>query len=165
MQKLGDSQVPAGGGTEMKTNRATAPAFDFGTIFKPGFKSFAFGMSVRNFSKEVKFEDQPFELPLTFTLGISMDVMDFMKDRSIVHSAYLSIDAVHNRDYYEQVKIGGDVNLFDVFDVRAGYLSSTDEEGVSLGFGVHRAGLAVDYAYTPFGVFTNAQRFTVRYSM
>ena len=165
MQKLGESLVPAGSGTEMKTNRASTAAFDFGTIFKPGFKSFAFGMSVRNFSKEVKFEDQPFELPITFTLGISMDMMDFMKDRSIVHSAYLSIDAVHNRDYYEQVKIGGDVNLLDVLDLRAGFLSSTDEQGFSFGFGLHRFGVAVDYAYTPFGVFTNAQRFTVRYSM
>ena len=165
MQKLGESLVPAGNGTEMKTNRASAMAFDFGTIFKPGFKSFAFGMSVRNFSKEVKFEDQAFELPLTFTLGVSMDVMDFLQDRSIVHDAHVSIDAVHNRDYYEQVMIGADANLFDVLNLRAGFLSSTDEQGFSFGFGVHQSGVAVDYAYTPFGVFTNAQRVTLRYSM
>ena len=39
-------------------------AFDFGTIYKTGFKSLVFGMSVRNFSQEVRFESEGFQLPL-----------------------------------------------------------------------------------------------------
>ncbi len=165
-QSLGSSDVPsADGGVESKKNAVSVASFDFGTIFKPGLKSFAFGMSVRNFSQEIKYETEQFELPITFTLGVSMDVMDFLNDRSFVHSFYVSIDAVHNRDYYEQVFFGGECDLLDVLDLRAGYVTSSDEMGATFGFGVHQYGLAVDYAYTPYGVFSNAQRFTIRYSL
>jgi hypothetical protein len=165
MQKLGESLVPTAEGAQLKKNQASVAVFDFGTIFKPGFKSFAFGMSVRNFAKETAFQEQSFELPLTFTLGVSMDVMDFFGERSLVRSAFVSIDAVHNRDYYEQVYFGGDINLIDVLDLRAGYVVNSDEQGFTTGFGLHQFGLAVDYAYTPFGVFTDAQRVTVRYAL
>ncbi len=165
-QSLGSSDVPsADGGVESKKNAVSVASFDFGTIFKPGLKSFAFGMSVRNFSQEIKYETEQFELPITFTLGVSMDVMDFLNDRSLVHSLYVSIDAVHNRDYYEQVYFGGECDLLDVLDLRAGYDTSSDEMGATFGYGDHQYGLAVDYAYTPYGVFSNAQRFTIRYSL
>lgn len=165
-QSLGEGLVPSlGGGTEIRKNAVTAAAFDFGTIFKPGLKSVAFGMSVRNFSKEIKYEEEAFELPLTFTLGISLDVMDFLNDRGLIHTLFVSVDAVHNRDYYEQLYFGADCDLLDVLNLRLGYVTSGDEMGTTFGFGVHQYGLGVDYAYTPFGVFTNAQRFTVRYSL
>jgi hypothetical protein len=164
-QKLGSSLVPTPGGTELKKNDASVAAFDFGTLFKPGFKSFAFGMSVRNFAKEIAFQEQAFELPLTFTIGVSMDVMDLIGDRSIVSAAFVSVDAVHNRDYYEQVFFGGEVTMLEVLDLRGGYRLNSDEQGATFGVGIHQFGLAVDYAYTPFGIFTNAQRVTVRYSL
>jgi hypothetical protein len=165
-QKLGQSLVPVSGGTAYQKNEASnLGVFDFGTVFKPGLKSFAFGMSVRNFSRELKFQEQSFELPLTFTLGISMDVMDFMNDRSIVNAVQVSIDAVHNRDYYEQVFFAVEISMLEVLDLRGGYITSSDEQGVTMGFGVHKFGLGVDYAYTPFGVFTDAQRFTIRFSL
>ncbi|MEW6511798.1 MAG: PorV/PorQ family protein [Bacteroidota bacterium] len=162
MQNLGESLVPTGQGPQLKKNQASVLAFDFGTLFKPGFKSFAFGMSVRNFAKEVAFEEQAFELPLTFTIGVSMDLMDFLEDRSIIQAAYLSVDAVHNRDYYEQVFVGGEVSLIDALDLRGGYIVNSDEQGFTTGFGLHQFGIAVDYAYTPFGVFNDAHRVTLR---
>ncbi len=165
-QKLGQSLVPSLDGMTMRQNKASNfGVFDFGTIFKPGFKSFAFGMSVRNFSKEIQFQDQAFELPLTFTLGFSMDVMDLMSDRSFISSAYVSVDAVHNRDYHEQVFVAGDVTMLDVLSLRAGYITSSDEQGFTMGFGVHQSGFAADFAYTPFGVFDNVIRYTISYSM
>ena len=165
-QSLGESLVPsASGGTEMRKNAVNTAAFDFGTIFKPGFKSFAFGMSVRNFSQEIKYETEQFELPLTFTLGVSMDAMDFLNDRSLINSLLVSVNAVHNRDYYEQLYFGTEAEMLNVLALRLGYVTSADEMGVTFGFGVHQYGLAFDYAYTPFGVFTNAQRFTIRFLM
>jgi hypothetical protein len=165
-QKLGQSLVPSVDGTTMQENKASnLGVFDFGTIFKPGFKSFAFGMSVRNFSKEITFQDQSFELPLTFTLGVSMDIMDLLNDRSLVSSAYVSVDAVHNRDYHEQLFFAGDVTLLDVLSLRGGYITNSDEQGFTLGFGVHRSGVAADFAYVPFGVFNHAMRYTIRFSM
>ncbi len=165
---LGESSVPnSSGGMDKQNSIATTQAYDLGTIFKPGFKSFAFGMSIRNFSKEISYRSgsTQFELPITFTLGVSMDVMDLMNDRSFVNSFFVSVNAVHNRDYYEQYYLGGECDVLDVLKLRLGYVSNSDEMGASFGFGVHQYGLAVDYAYTPFGVFTKVQRVTIRYSL
>ncbi len=54
----------------------TTLSYDFSLLFYPGFKSFAFGMSVRNFSPRVKYEMIGFELPLTFAPGFGLDLMD-----------------------------------------------------------------------------------------
>jgi hypothetical protein len=35
-------------------------------------------MSVRNFSQRVRYEKEDFQLPLTFHIGLSMDVLDFL---------------------------------------------------------------------------------------
>ena len=165
-QHLGESLVPvAGGGTELKKNQQGVFAFDFGTVFRTGLKSFAFGMSVRNFSREVTYEQESFPLPLTFTLGVSMDAMDFFSDRSLVNSVLVSVDAVHNRDYYEQVFFGLDCKVLDVLSVRGGYITSSDEAGFSVGAGVTKFGAAVDFAFAPFGVFDNVHRISVRFSM
>ena len=45
-QYLGESMIPGEG---MVKNIAGAVSFDFGTIYRTGFESLAFGMSVRNF--------------------------------------------------------------------------------------------------------------------
>ena len=90
-------------------------AFDFGTIYQTGFKSLAFGMSVRNFSQEVKYEQEGFQLPLTFRIGISMDVMDFLEQYSDNHSLLVAIDAVHPRSHNEFISFGLEYNLLDLF--------------------------------------------------
>jgi hypothetical protein len=164
-QDLGESIVPLDTSTTKVRNKLSPLVFDFGTLFKTGFKSLAFGMSVRNFSGEAKYASEAFELPLTFTLGLSMDLMDFVGDRSLIRSVVVSVDAVHNRDYREQIFAGAECNIFDFFALRGGYITNSDEAGPTLGFGLSRYGLDVDYAYTPFGVFDKVQRFTVRFSL
>ena len=54
-------------------------AFDFGTLYKTGLKSLAFGVAINNFSREVRYERENFELPLSFKIGISMNVLDFVR--------------------------------------------------------------------------------------
>jgi hypothetical protein len=146
-------------------NELTPLAFDFGTQYKPGFKSLVFGMSVRNFSKEIKYVEEGFQLPLVFNLGISMDLMDFMEDLSEDHSLYLSIDASHYRSHAEQIKVGLDYRIRNTLSVRGGYISSNDESGLSFGAGISYAKARFDFAYTPFGIFGSVQRMTVRFSL
>ncbi|MCU0644138.1 MAG: DUF3308 domain-containing protein, partial [bacterium] len=56
-QKLGSSVVPVGevseGVTKEVNNDLNVWSFDFGTVYRTGFKSLVFGMTVRNFSQEV----------------------------------------------------------------------------------------------------------------
>jgi len=160
-QSLGKSVIPDEG---VKKNVASAIAFDFGTIYRTGFKSLSFGMSVRNFSEEVKFENEGFQLPLTFKIGFSVDALDFFMDVHDNHSLLISMDAAHPRSYPEYINWGSEYVFMDMFALRLGYVSGQDEYSLTMGFGLKKFGFALDYAYTPFGIFSSVHRFTVRFS-
>lgn len=165
-QTLGESVVPAAeqGTTMASKNEVSTLAFDFGTQFKTGVKSLTFGMSVRNFSQEIEYEQESFQLPLLFTLGISANVMDWLKAEDNQQSMIFSIDATHPRDHPEQLIFALEYKFHDVFAVRGGYVTNNDEDGPTFGFGVSKFGLELDYAYAPFGVFDSVQRVTARFS-
>lgn len=164
-QNLGKSMVPVGDDSLTVTkNLAFATSFDFGTLYKTGWKSLQFGMSVRNFSQEVEYEKESFLLPLTFRIGISMDLMDFVEN-SGAHSLLLSVDASHPRSYQEQLRVGLEYSLMHTLYARLGYVNNSDENDISYGVGINKFGFVIDYAYTPFGVFDNVQRFTIKFAL
>jgi hypothetical protein len=134
-------------------NELSAIAFDFGTIFYPGFKSFRFGMSVRNFSNAVKYEVYNFQLPLTFKIGIGMDILDLLGEHPD-QSLLLAIDAVHPRDYTQRLQIGAEYSI-NVIRLRAGYKFNYDEEGLCLGAGIDVDYFKLDYAYSVFDAFSD----------
>lgn len=168
-QDLGESTIAviSEGDTSKVTasNELSPLVFDFGTQFRTGFKSLVFGMSVRNFSKEVEYADEGIQAPLVFTLGISMNVMDIMGSLPFNQALYLSLDASHYRDHPEQIKVGLDYRIMDMVSLRGGYASNNDENAFTFGVGVSKFGFSFDYAYTPFGVFDNVQRLTARFSL
>ncbi|MDZ7309706.1 MAG: PorV/PorQ family protein [candidate division KSB1 bacterium] len=164
-QRLGESILSGPDNTTTISRNEVMPlAFDFGTLFKTGFKSLAFGMSVRNFSKEIKYADEGFQLPLVFTMGISMNLMDVVKIGGLNQSALVSVDATHDRSHPEQLKIGIDYKPVNMLSLRGGYVFNNDEDNITFGLGVSQFGFGFDYAYTPFGVFENVQRMTVRFA-
>jgi hypothetical protein len=172
-QELGNSTLPVGDvkdgvaeSTKDVSNKVGVWAIDFGTVYQTGFKSLAFGMTVRNFSQEAKFQTEGFQLPLTFTIGLSMNVFDFISGMSDMHKMVVSVDALHPRAYAERLNIGGEYVFMDMLALRAGYLYNYDERDFTVGFGVQKffqtRGFAIDYAYTPFGIFDNVTRMSVR---
>ncbi len=164
-QNMGQSVVSISDSSISKKNNQLNPvAFDFGTIFRTGFKSLKFGMFVRNFSPEVKYVSESFQLPLEFSIGFSMDAMDFI-DGNDKHRLIVSFDAVHYRSHPEQMNIGMEYSFRNIVQLRFGYRSGNDENNVNFGLGLQYTGFALDYAYTPFGVFNDVQRFTVRFSL
>jgi hypothetical protein len=98
-------------------------------------------------------------------MGLSMDLMDFSEMDKKQHSLMVSLDTERPRDFSELIKIGAEYTLKQTISLRGGYVFPTDEQGISLGFGVqHKVGKAninVDYAYTDFGVFDNVNRFGI----
>ena len=140
-------------------------AFDFGTIYKTGLKSLAFGMSISNFSSEIAYERESFQLPLTFRFGISMNLMDLVPSMADNNSFVVSIDAVHPRSYSEFLNIGGEYVFMNTLALRAGYVTKQDDYGLTVGIGVHKFGFTFDYSFTPRKVFNNIQRFSFRFSM
>ena len=164
-QDLAEATVPATDSTTKSVeNKASGFAFDFGTLFKTGFKSLQFGMSVRNFSQEFKFAQEGFELPLTFSLGISMNVFDFTDFQKDQHCLILSVDAIDARSHSAQIAVAGEYTFLDKFMLRIGYLTNSDEQDVSFGLGTSLFGFGFDYSYTPYGVFGNIQRLSARFA-
>ncbi|MBN1780606.1 PorV/PorQ family protein [bacterium] len=169
-QNLGSSYLPSAeyevdGDTITIENDLSPMSFDFGTLFKTGYKSLIFGMSVRHFSKEIEYAEEGFQLPLVFTIGASMNLLDFIQPEGGMQSLLLSVDATHYRSHPEQVIVGLDYTLMNMLSLRCGYVTNNDEDNVSFGVGVTQYGLQLDYAYTPFGVFDKVQRMTARFSM
>jgi hypothetical protein len=160
-QHLGSNPMLDPETLEMYTqvNELSAIAYDFGTIFYPGFKSFRFGMSVRNFSGAVKYEEYGFQLPLTFKIGIGMDVLDLFGEHP-GKSFIVAIDAVHPRDYTERIQIGEELSI-GILKLRSGYKFNYDEEGLSAGLGINTSRIKLDYAYSDFGVFDLVNRVSV----
>ena len=159
-QYLGRSVI-SGGIT--KNNVAKSFAFDFGTIYRTGYKSLAFGMSIRNFSQEIKYEEEGFQLPLTFKIGVSFNAFDFFMTDQNQHALLIVIDAAHPRAHPEYINFGAEYTFMDIAAFRIGYKSRQDEQGLSFGLGLQKFGLSLDYAYTPFGVFNSVHRFSASF--
>jgi hypothetical protein len=136
-------------------------------LYKTGFKSLAFGMAVRNFSKEVTFQKESFQLPLTFKMGIAMNVLDFADMDPTSQSLLIAIDAEHPRDYPEQIRVGAEYVFASTVSLRLGYVSPADEYSLSYGIGLQQewmgAHMAVDYSYTPYKTFDAVSRISLRF--
>jgi len=177
-QDLGQSVVPVvttevtgSGGTRQDTtydlrDYATGTlAFDFGTIYKTGLKSLAFGVSIRNFAKEISYERESFQLPLTFKIGISMNLLDLVPGIGEDHSLYASLDAVHPRSYQEYLSIGGEYIFDKSVALRIGYISQHEDYDLTAGIGVQQAGIAVDYSYMPHRIFNSVHRLSLKFAL
>ncbi len=163
-QSLGSSVTDVKGGNLItETNSVNALSFDFGVLYHTGFKSLDFGMCIRNFSTEVKYKEENFQLPLTFKMGLAFNAADLLPVDRSMHSFLISVDASHPRDYSEQIFIGGEYTFMNAFSIRAGYNYPKDEGGFNTGFGVMQtiAGvtMGLDYAYSSFGVFNSTNDF------
>ncbi|MBM4162540.1 MAG: PorV/PorQ family protein [Ignavibacteria bacterium] len=169
-QNLGSSTIGFDQKNDLikKENSVGVLAFDFGMLYRTGFKSLNFGVSVRNFSKEVRYEREGFQLPLIFRLGLSMNMIDLLGEEQEHHAFLLAVDATHPRDYPEQVNVGAEYVFMQIVAVRAGYMFNNDEYALTAGLGVQQQlsdmRIGVDYSYTPFGVFQRVHRITVRFS-
>jgi hypothetical protein len=145
---------------ENRQNEISTPSFDFGLLFFPGFKSFAFGMSVRNFSPRVTYERIGFELPLTFALGVSMDILDFFGEHRD-YSFNVGADMLHPRDWQEQHHVGGELGFKDMLFLRAGYKFGYSQEGLNAGVGISYGGVRIDYSYSEFELYDMINRVSV----
>ena len=144
-------------------NEIFTMSYDFGLLFYPGFGSFAFGMSVRNFSPRVTYERIGFELPLTFTLGAGMDVLDFFGEHPD-HSLNVGADMLHPRDWEEQYNIGAEFGYKNMIFIRVGYKFNYYAEGLNAGVGINMAGVKLDYSYSKHELYDMINRASVGFS-
>ena len=143
-------------------------AVDFGIVYATGFRSLVIAMSTRNFSRELTYVRENFELPLTFQIGLAMNLVDFTSLNPDDHSLMFHVDAQRPRDFTEHVRFGVEYTFLGVVSLRGGFeqLGAAEEQGVSLGGGlkyeVNNIRFGANYAWTDFGLFGSVNRFGVQ---
>jgi hypothetical protein len=163
-QHLGASEKgDSVGGYYMEDNKASTMSYDFGLLFYPGFESFAFGMSVRNFSPRVAYERIGFELPLTFALGVGADILDFFGDYPD-YSFNIGAEMLHPRDWKEQYNVGGEFGFKNMIFLRAGYKFNSYAQGLNAGIGINLGGAKIDYSYSAHELYDMINRVSAGFS-
>ena len=156
-EKLGNAYLDTDGSVEgIESLDMDAVAYDFGLMYQMDWKNLMIAMSARNFSESLKYAEEAFELPLTFRMGVAVDVIENLS---------LSFVNERPRDYFSTTRVGFEYSLMGMLAVRAGYVTTTDEAGINLGVGFQVAGFNVDVAYTDFGVFDPVTRVGVQFTL
>ncbi|MBN2011243.1 PorV/PorQ family protein [candidate division KSB1 bacterium] len=161
-QNLGQNTI----GGQLKDNDATKLAFDAGVKYHTGFKSFRFGMAIRNFSSNMKREEISEQLPLLFTMGIAFNLFDFVQDDFFGDKTLnLALDFQHPNNYSERISVGLEYVLWDAIALRGGYLTNHDIADWSIGAGfrssVANKNIEVDYSYSNYDIFDGVNRFSL----
>ncbi len=161
-QNLGSSEL-ASGATD---NIVTKPTLNFGIKFFPGYKSFRFAMSIRNFSSAATYEEISAQLPLIFQVGVGVDLFDVLAPGlTNNNSLMLSTEFLHPNNYTERVNIGGEYLFSGLIALRGGYEFNRDIAGLSAGFGLTPTlggnRFELNYSYSAFDVFDGVNRFSL----
>jgi hypothetical protein len=165
-QNLGENNFIDGSSRE---NNASKLAFDAGIKYITGFKSFMFGMYIRNFASNIKRELVDEQLPLIFSIGFAMNLIEVF-DEKIAKENMLNIalDFLHPNNYSERVNIGLEYKFLNMVSLRGGYQTNRDLASWSGGIGLNQTILDYDfevsYSYSRFELFNNVSRLTLAVS-
>ena len=148
-------------------NNANKVAFDMGVKYFPGIESLRLGMSIRNFSTFVQYQNFESPLPLAFSVGLGMNLMDLInKDMSKEHALVLSSEFVHPNDYTDRVNTGLEYTFMNLVSLRAGYETNHDilswSGGIGLGTSLAGTRIDVDYSYSHTNYFDGVNRFALK---
>lgn len=167
-QNLGSSVMSLDG--TAKSNSLGTGAYDFGIQYDTDYRAIKVAMNVRNFSPEVQYEEQSFELPMELSVGVSADMFEatpWLSAPNDNQAFNLMVKGVTPRDFSERMHLGGEYAYMDTFFLRGGYTvpKSSLEEGFNVGLGVHTSlsgfEIGADYSYTSFDVFDGVNRIGV----
>jgi len=165
LQDLGSFQVDPSSGLDANQDfSVNTIAFDFGVVYSTGFKSLAIAFVARNFSQELTYVRENFELPLTLQFGASMNMLDFTSMDPNMHALRLNVDVQRPRDFDEHIRFGAEYKFMDIVSLRGGFeqLGLDEEQGVSLGgglnFGMNNLSAAANYSFTDYGIFDAVHR-------
>lgn len=165
---------------------ASGVAIDVGTSYITPFNDMVIAASISNFGSKMqmdgrdilfnfdpngnlstgpnnvlsKYEMGKFDLPLSFRLGLAMDL-----HKSRYFRATAAVDAVHPNDNTEYVNSGLELAYDEMMFVRVGYKSlflRDTEQGLTFGGGLKyrindQLGLSVNYGWADYGRLKNVQ--------
>lgn len=151
-------------GTKEENDKGKLAA-DLGLRYYPGWSGLCLAMTMRNFSTYVRYQTQSFSLPLTYSLGVSLDLLQVFGTSTQKHNLYVATEYVHPNNHSARMN-GGVEYIFDnMVTLRAGYESNHDILSWSLGAGLSQniEGILVsfDYSYSDTEIFNGVNRIGV----
>lgn len=139
---------------------ARAYSADIAILYVTFFRGFRFGMKIANFGSDLKFVNESYPLPTSFTFGLAVNAVDLSHQKLLA-----SFSAVKPNDGQPLGQVGMEWNYRDLLFLRTGYPLNHDVAEYSLGAGIQLAAgssrISVDYAYSGFGLLGTAHRFGV----
>lgn len=149
-------------------NNATKLVFDAGVLYNTGYKDFRFGMTIRNFSSNIKREEINEQLPLAFTMGGAINLLAFILPESKNDVLTLAVDFLHSNSYSERINIGAEYKFLGMAALRAGYQTNRDIASWSAGAGFNTElsgyNLQVNYSFSKMDVFDNVSRISLNFA-
>ncbi len=132
-------------------SNVTGYAFDLGTLYSTPFKDLNMGLSIRNIGG-LSGVDSP--LPVNIGLGLAYKLLNRK-------NLLLACDVNFPNDDQMSIHIGCEYNIVEWFALRIGCNTRKDDGSggnLGVGLGLIWNGLAVDYAYAPYGDLGEAHR-------
>jgi hypothetical protein len=141
-------------------------AFDLGLRYYLGWKSLNLAMTMRNFSTFVRYQNESFSLPIIYTLGVGINMMELIEPSLGENNSILfSTEFVHPNNHSERINTGAEYIFQKMFTLRAGYEFNQDLLSFSFGAGINQnigdIQLDVDYSYSKVKLFGGVNRFSL----
>jgi len=137
---------------------ATTFAFDIATMYKSDFRGFTFAMQMANFGSNIKFVNESYPLPTSFTFGACINVIELDSQKFIY-----SFTAVKPNDGSPTMQMGGEWNYDDSLFLRGGYYFNHSTASYSFGAGfkikISDYQLRTDYSYNDYNLLGASHRF------
>ncbi len=122
----------------INTSDMNATAYDIGAQFRTKYA--ALGVSVRNIGDKVSFEDVMYELPMTYTVGVSSQWKDITGELTFVKPDLMSPDY--------NIGVGWKPSRY--ISLAGGLVIGHDTRLFSLGTTISNWGLDLSYSVTPY---------------
>jgi hypothetical protein len=149
-------------------NKFSKLVFDAGVLYNTGYKNFKFGMAIRNFSSNIKRKEIDERLPITFTMGAAIDLLDFVQPgHSKDNELTAAVDFLHSNSYSERTNLGLQYKMFGMLALRVGYQTNRDIASWSTGLGLNTTvsgyDIEVNYSFSKMDVFDNISRLSINF--
>ena len=143
-----------------KSYTEEAVAIDIATLYVTGFRDFRFGMKIANFGSSMTYVGESYPLPVNFTFGLSMNVIEKPKNKILG-----SISVVKPNEGKPLGQIGAEWAINKILFLRSGYNLNHPVKTYSFGVGlspkISGLTLNIDYSYSSFKLLGPVSRISI----
>ncbi|HOQ79476.1 MAG TPA: PorV/PorQ family protein [Candidatus Cloacimonadota bacterium] len=131
--------------TKIHTESALGMSVDFGYLWQTPLQNTNIYANAKNIGFTDKMKNERIDIPYALEFGVN-----YHKSFNELIKMNLEAKTIkHEDDDEAKFNLGGQVALYDILSLRAGYRLNYDIESFTTGFGVHWNRFEIDYSYIP----------------